>query len=379
MRIALVVPGGVDRSGEFRVIPVLLALLKRLSVHNDVHVFALHQEPQAGEWQLAGARIHNIGAGRTTLRTVRKICALHRLSPFDVVQAIWSGSVGLAAVAAAKILGIPSLVHVAGGELVSIPDIAYGGCQRWRGRLREGLTLRAASVVTAASSPTLETLRNMGIIGTRVPLGVDLVEWPAREPVRRHAGRPSRLIQVASVNRVKDLSTLLRALQALKRLGVSFEMDIVGEDTLRGEMHSLASNLGLSDQVRFRGFLTQRQLRPLIEAADVMVVSSRHETGPVAVLEAAVAGVPCVGTAVGHIAEWAPDAAVSVPVGDWTHLAHAIARMLDDESFRLSIARLAQQHALREGADHTVECFQQLYAGLVPAVDRRQVRVNSMR
>jgi hypothetical protein len=31
MRIALVVPGGVDQSGEYRVIPVLLALIGRLA------------------------------------------------------------------------------------------------------------------------------------------------------------------------------------------------------------------------------------------------------------------------------------------------------------------------------------------------------------
>jgi hypothetical protein len=40
-----------------------------------------------------------------------------------------------------------------------------------------------------------------------------------------------------------------------------------------------------------------------------MVVSSRHEAGPVAVLAAAVAGVPTIGTCVGHIAERAPSAA----------------------------------------------------------------------
>jgi glycosyltransferase involved in cell wall biosynthesis len=345
-------------------------------LHDDVHVFALNQEPQAGEWELAGARIHNIGPGRTALRTVRGIRALHRLSPFDVVQAIWSGSAGSIAVAAARILGIPSLVHVAGGELVSIPDIGYGGCLRWRGRLREMFNLRAATVVTAASNPTIETLRNIGVAAMRVPLGVDLAEWPARDPAGRQHGRPSRLIHVASVNRVKDPANLLLALEALLRLGLSFEVDIVGEDTLHGEMHSLASNLGLSDRVRFRGFLTQRQLRPLIEAADLMVVSSRHETGPVAMLEAAVAGVPTVGTAVGHIAEWAPDAAIAVPVGDPALLAHAIARMLDDESLRLSIARRAQQHALRESADHTSECFRRLYAGLASS---RQVRINSIR
>src|ERR1035438_325190 len=126
MRIALVVPGGVDRSGEYRVIPALLALIGRLSHHNDVQVIALRQEAQAGEWDLAGARIHNIGLPYTGLRAFVAIYKMHRASPFDVVHAIWSGSCGLVAVIAGKALGIPSLVHVAGGELVSLPEIAYG-------------------------------------------------------------------------------------------------------------------------------------------------------------------------------------------------------------------------------------------------------------
>jgi glycosyltransferase involved in cell wall biosynthesis len=74
--------------------------------------------------------------------------------------------------------------------------------------------------------------------------------------------------------------------------------------------------LGLSERVRFQGFLPQRQLRPLVEAADLMIISSRDEAGLFAMLEAAVAGVPTVGTAVGRIAEWAPHAAVSVRAGD---------------------------------------------------------------
>jgi glycosyltransferase involved in cell wall biosynthesis len=50
--------------------------------------------------------------------------------------------------------------------------------------------------------------------------------------------------------------------------------------------------------------MTQRQLRPIVEAADLMILSSCHEAGPLVMLEAAVAGVPTVGTAVGHIREW---------------------------------------------------------------------------
>ena len=80
------------------------------------------------------------------------------------------------------------------------------------------------------------------------------------------------------------------------RSGVDFEMSVVGEDTLNGAIQSMAAELRLSERVRFLGFLPQRQLRPIVEAADLMILSSRHEAGPLAMLEAAVAGVPTVGT-----------------------------------------------------------------------------------
>src|SRR3546814_9988889 len=83
-------------------------------------------------------------------------------------------------------------------------------------------------------------------------------------------------------------------------------MDVVGVDTLHGEVQRLATELGLESRVRFRGFRTQRELRPMLAAADLLVMASRHEAGPLVAMEAAVVGVPTVGTAVGHLAEWAP-------------------------------------------------------------------------
>ncbi len=364
MRIALVVPGGVDRSGEYRVIPALIALIRRLASYGEVDVFALSQERRAAEWDLAGARIHNIGLSRTRVRAVRSICALHRCANFALVHAIWSGVGGQIAVAVAKLLGIPSLIHVAGGELVALPDIGYGNWLRWQGRISEPLVLRAASAITAASAPVIEIISRLGLTAERVPLGVDLDTWPARAPVRRSAHGPARLVHVASLNKVKDQGTLLRALALLAQRGVGFEIDVVGEDTLQGETRGLAGQLGLLPRVRFHGFLTRRQLRPIVEAADLMVMSSRHETGPVAVLEAAVAGVPTVGTCVGHIAEWAPRGALSVPVGDANALASAIERLLHDEQLRLDIAREAQRRAVAEDADYTAERFRALYARL---------------
>jgi glycosyltransferase involved in cell wall biosynthesis len=88
-----------------------------------------------------------------------------------------------------------------------------------------------------------------------------------------------------------------------------------------------------------------------------------------AVLEAGVKGVPTVGTAVGHIAEWAPYAAVSVPVGDSTALARMTAELMSDEDRRLRIAREAVRRATQEDADYTARSFQAIYATLTARSD----------
>lgn len=367
MKIAMVLPGGVDRGGEQRVIPVFLALIGRLARTHEVHVFVLHQEPAPGTWPLRGATIHNIGEGRTVWRAIAAIRAEHRCTPFDVVQSIFSGHCGLIGVVAAKSLGLPALVHIAGGELVALDAIGYGGRRKWRGRLREAVILRVANVVTAASTPIIQALGALGIPAKRVPLGVDTDTWKPLEPRPRDDAQP-KLIHVASLNRVKDQATLLRALAILANAGVDFEMRIAGVDTLHGEMQELARCLGIERRVTFLGFRTQAELRPLMAASDLLVMSSLHEAGPLVLLEAAVAGVPTVGTAVGHIAEWANVAALAVPVGDADALADAMARVLDDEALRMRLAREAQRRALAEDADHTAEFFEDMYR-IVTAID----------
>lgn len=374
MKVALIVPGGVDESGEYRVIPVILALIRRLSLHHEVHVFALTQEPQPRSWDLLGARIHNIGTRNTRIRTIRAIHAEHRAGRFDVVHSIFSDNPGLIAVSAAGLLGIPSLVHLGGGELVALAEIGYGGRQTWRGRLREALVLRASSAVSAASAPMIDCLASLGISARRIPLGIDTETWPPSEPRHRDIAQRARLIHIASLNRVKDQPTLLRALARLRDRGVDFEMDVVGTDTLHDEIQRLAQSLGLSNSVRFRGFLPQRPLRELVQSAHLMMISSQHEAGPVAMLEAATAGVPTVGTAVGHIAEWAPTAAVAVRPGDAESLAHETELLLADEDRRLRIAREAWSRALRQDADYTTRAFESLYEEIIRKRRGQRVR-----
>ncbi|HEY8520467.1 MAG TPA: glycosyltransferase family 4 protein [Gammaproteobacteria bacterium] len=364
MKVAMVVPGGVDRSGERRVIPALLALLGRLAAEHEVHVFATHQEPAPGRWRLEGAHIHNLGQPRTAWRAVRLIAAEHRRGRFDVIHSIWSGGCGALAVAMATLLRLPAVVHVAGGELVALADIGYGGCRTSRGRLRERAVLRRAALVTAASAPIIDLVAQHGVAARRLPLGVDLERWPPREPAPRDPGEPARLVHVASLNPVKDQSTLLRALRVLADRRRDFVLDVVGEDTLGGRIQRMAADLGLGARIRFHGFLTQRELRPLVERAHVALVSSRHEAGPVAMLEAAAVGVPTVGTAVGHVAEWHGHAALAVPCRDPAALAQALDAVLADEALRLRLAHAARERAEREDADATARACLAIYESL---------------
>jgi len=157
---------------------------------------------------------------------------------------------------------------------------------------------------------------------------------------------------------------MLRAAAGLEARGQAFTLDVIGQDTLGGTVQRYATELGLADHVRFHGFTPHSELRPWIEQADMLLVSSIHEGGPLVMLEAAVAGVPTIGTSVGHIADFAPDAAIAVPVGDSDAMADAILHLAADEEERLRIAHAAQQRAVSEDADTTARSFRRLYAVL---------------
>ena len=114
---------------------------------------------------------------------------------------------------------------------------------------------------------------------------------------------------------------------------------------LGGEIPREASALGLSSHVTFHGFLPEDALRTFYRRADLLVHSSRHEAGPLVALEAAACGVPTVGTAVGHIRDFArsaPGRALAVPVGDDAALAAGILALLADEPRRRAMGEAAR-------------------------------------
>jgi glycosyltransferase involved in cell wall biosynthesis len=361
MKVAILVPGGLDRSGEQRVIPALLWLIERLAREVEVHAFAFAPAETNERYELRGAHVHAAGRGLRPMRAAAAILAEHARGRFDVLHAFWASRPGTVAVPLGLMLGIPVIVHLAGGETAALPDIGYGSLCRRRGRMVIRSVLRGASVVTAPSRPIVEAAAQLGCQAVRLPLGVAKDAWPPCPPRARDTTRPARLIHVASINHVKDPFTLLSALSRLAARGVDFTLDIIGVDTLHGEVQARAHSLGIADRVRFLGFRTQSEVRPLVLSADIMVMASRHEAGPIAVLEAAMSGVPVAGTAVGHLAEWAPNAAAVAPPGNAEALARAIESLLNDDARRLALARSAHLHAVSEDADYTAARVMALY------------------
>lgn len=362
MKIAIVVPGGVDRSGTRRVIPALLWLIERLAVEDEVHVFALQQEKLPARWPLLGAQVHNAGARPRRLRTLGQMLGEHRRGRFDVVHAFWAGGPGVAAALFSRLAGVPVLLTLPGGDLSAMPDIGYGARLTRRGRFWVDLALRQATRVIVPSEWMRSQAAALGINATCIRYGVSLDQWPTRMPIRRVPGTPLRIVQVANLNRVKDQETLLGAMRILATRGVAFEVNVIGLDTLGGAVQRRCHELGLADRVHFHGFVEHGAVRPFIEHADLMVVSSRHEGVPIATLEAAVAGVPTVGTAVGQIADWTPDAAIAVLIGDAEALADAIERLASDEDERLRLAANAQAFAIEHDADAFVAEMRSLYS-----------------
>jgi glycosyltransferase involved in cell wall biosynthesis len=371
MKIGIIVPGGVDRSGRILVIPVLLALIERLASRHEVVVVSLDPNAKPSEYELLGARVVNLGFVKASNRlswaavTLRKLMSALRAAGggFDLLHAFWVFPQGTLAVAAGSLLRVPVVVSIGGGELVSLPAIRYGGMRTLRSRITMSATLRTASAVSAPSTYVMRSAAEIRPDIQWLPTGVDTTIF--RGTIKRTCGAPWRLVHVAGLNEVKNQETLLRAVQQVADVCPHIVLDCIGVDALNGRVQALAHHLRIADKVRFHGVLTVDEIVPFYHKAHLFVQSSLHESMGAAVLEASAAGVPAVGTNVGIVAEMAPRAALSVPVSDSGALARGIVELLENSRRREALALAAQDFARTYSADWTVTQFDGLYRRVV--------------
>lgn len=370
MRIALVVPGGVDPPGGERVIPFVHHLVRSLAERHDVTVVATGHDPEPGEWMLFGAPVVNVPIGNHGKADVARVIgsvsgAVARRGRPDVVHGLWANLPGLAAVAASRRFRVPSVVSVCGGELAAVPSIGYGGGLRDGTRRLALASLRFATATTVATDWMRRHVTDAGGRADEVvPLGADTETFHDDPDI---AARPHHLVAVGGRNRVKDHDLLLRAFALARAEEPRLTLALAGGDLLDGHHERLASGLGIDGAVDFLGHVPHASLAAVLHGAALHVLTSHHDAGPLAVLEAAACGVPTVGTPVGHVADLAalqPTAAVAVADRSPAALAAAIVLLVRDRSHRDALARAAHTWALQHDADFTARALESLYLRL---------------
>ena len=223
---------------------------------------------------------------------------LKRIKP-DLVHA-WGTEQGAGLIATR--LGYPHLVSIQGLFTLFKERIRLN----WHERLVQLLevpTLRCAQAVSAESVSTVEFLRRMN-----PRLQPFHIEHPPladfHKVVRQPENAKPALLVVGSWDFRKGSDLLLRAMAQLRR---QFDFKLTCVTHPQAAFHREITR-GIAPefirQVEFKINLTTEQMMAEYGRATLLLMASRADTGPVAVKEAVVAGLPVVATEVGGVPEY---------------------------------------------------------------------------
>jgi glycosyltransferase involved in cell wall biosynthesis len=197
-----------------------------------------------------------------------------------------------------------------------------------------------------------------------IPLGLDLAHLlEAREPgrLRQSLGLGFEVPLVGLVGRltpIKDVPTVLHAIHRIPDVHLA----VLGDGEERATLENLVESLGISDRVHFLGWWLD--VATAFVDLDVVVLSSRNEGTPVALIEAAAAGRPVVATRVGGVASVVADGETGylVPPSDPVAFAEKLEDLLRDAPLRSRMGHNARVNvAPRYSAQRLIEDIRSLY------------------
>jgi glycosyltransferase involved in cell wall biosynthesis len=178
----------------------------------------------------------------------------------------------------------------------------------------------------------------------------------------RPLGDPVRVLSVGRLDREKN--PLLLA-DVLARLGGGgdddgpgdrdWQLDVVGDGPMRGELEARLAALGQQDRADLKGYVPiDGGLLELYRGADVFLHVSWTEGLPQVLFEAFAAGLPVVATDVGGVAAAVGDAVLLIPAGDVDAAVAALRRVAGEPELRARLVRagaaLVREHTLEREA-----------------------------
>lgn len=172
-----------------------------------------------------------------------------------------------------------------------------------------------------------------------------------------HGERGFRIGTCGRVIQRKGHDTVLRALPAIIAKVPDLEYVVSGDGPGRAGLEALAAELGVQSHVTFLGRVSDAGLAGFYRALDLFVMPSRHDeaTGHVegfgiVYLEAALQGVPSIGSRTGGIPEAILDGETGllVPPESPAALADAVVGLARDPARRIALGNAARQRAKDE-------------------------------
>ncbi|HEX4752857.1 MAG TPA: glycosyltransferase family 4 protein [Solirubrobacterales bacterium] len=254
-------------------------------------------------------------------RTVRDSVRLARLIRRRGIELVLVNStVLMAPVLAARLAGVPAIVHVREFPMTS------------GGRRVFGLHRRLADTLIAISGAVEDELPRGGDARlVRILAGIDIPERGG-DP-RDDFQKPVRLCVVGSVNGAhsKGQDVAVGALGWLVDQGVDASLDLVGpisDESFAAELRESAARLGVADRVHIRG--ESRETDAVFAATDIVLMCSRIEPLGLVPAEALVRGRPVIAARTGGLPEVIADGetGILVPPEDPEALGGAVLRMI---------------------------------------------------
>ena len=181
----------------------------------------------------------------------------------------------------------------------------------------------------------------------------------SREQARAELGWQSDGIYAVAVGRIVWIKNFLLALRACATSGIEdLRLVVVGEGP-HEELLAVANSMGFGGRVEFA---VTEDVGLYYRAANIYLSSSRSESFGMANLEAMVAGLPIVSTAVGGVMEVLGGAAHWVPNDDEEAMRHAIKLVLDDARLRQELTDLALRRGTQwPGAEQVCDAYELAY------------------
>lgn len=329
-----------------------------------------------GEFDAPGdLPISVLDRGMYDLRTIGDFRRLFRQRSIDIAHLQGFGSLTFGRLAAVT-CGIPVVAHIHANHR------AETGGYPWFVQAADRALAPLTAQCIAVSEATAEfALSSQGFPPSVVAVWhnpVDLARF--RPPLRgeRVAARASLGLPpeapvaavVARLDHVKGVDLLLKAWPSVVSRVPDARLLVVGEGPLRDDLVAQLASSGAQDSVDFLGY--RKDVPRVLHAADLLVLPSRSEGMPLAVLEAFGCGLPVVAHAVGGVPELVVDGTNGrlVPPHP-AALASALADVLSDDVYREGLARGARSSVESLGVKAYAERLERLYRELLGRHGRR--------